>query len=77
MSRPPANLQRFLDAQAPVISSVMAELAAGEKRTHWMWFVFPQLAPLEETLFGEALAAFHGGQPDAATVELAGEHPAH
>jgi len=131
------NLQRFVDAQTPVISTVMAELAAGEKRTHWMWFVFPQLAALgrsgtakfygladldeahaylahpvlgerlractravlahrgesahaifgtpddlkfrscmtlfglaapDEPLFGEALAAFYGGEADATTV---------
>ena len=37
------SLQRFLDAQNPVIDEVMAELQAGRKRTHWMWFVFPQL----------------------------------
>src|SRR5512135_3336619 len=42
----PHDLQRFLDAQAPVMDAVMAELRAGEKRTHWMWFVFPQLAGL-------------------------------
>jgi len=40
------NLTRFLDAQAPVIDAVMAELRAGTKRTHWMWFVFPQLKSL-------------------------------
>ena len=40
------NLARFLEAQAPVIDAVMAELAAGAKRTHWMWFVFPQLKSL-------------------------------
>ena len=40
------NLQRFLDAQAPVYSSVLAELRAGLKRTHWMWFIFPQHASL-------------------------------
>jgi uncharacterized protein (DUF1810 family) len=124
-----------------VISTVMAELAAGEKRTHWMWFVFPQLAALgrsgtakfygladldearaylehpvlgerlractravlahrdrsahaifgtpddlkfrscvtlfglaapDEPLFRDALAAFYGGEADAATVELVG-----
>lgn len=38
------DLERFVEAQAPVIDAVRAELAAGEKRTHWMWFVFPQLA---------------------------------
>ena len=42
----PFDLQRFVDAQAPLWPQVRAELAAGEKRTHWMWFVFPQLASL-------------------------------
>lgn len=40
------NLRRFVDAQADVYSSVVAELSAGRKRTHWMWFIFPQLAGL-------------------------------
>jgi len=39
----PADLQRFVDAQAPVFEQVLAELRAGRKRSHWMWFVFPQL----------------------------------
>lgn len=39
-------LQRFVAAQAPVFDAVCAELAAGRKRTHWMWFVFPQLRGL-------------------------------
>ena len=42
----PFDLQRFVAAQAAVIDAVRAELAAGAKRTHWMWFVFPQAAPL-------------------------------
>lgn len=42
----PFDLQRFIDAQAPVWPQVRAELAAGAKRSHWMWFVFPQLASL-------------------------------
>ena len=37
------NLQRFVDAQAGVIEQVCAELRAGQKRSHWMWFVFPQI----------------------------------
>lgn len=37
---------RFLDAQSPVYAQALAELRAGQKRTHWMWFVFPQLAGL-------------------------------
>jgi uncharacterized protein (DUF1810 family) len=35
-------LQRFVDAQEPVYPQVCAELAAGRKTTHWMWFIFPQ-----------------------------------
>ena len=40
------GLAPFLEAQAPVIDTVMAELARGRKETHWMWFVFPQLRGL-------------------------------
>jgi len=40
------DLDRFVDAQDPVWPTVIAELHAGQKRTHWMWFVFPQLAGL-------------------------------
>ena len=42
----PYSLQRFVVAQAPVYDRVLAELRAGEKRSHWMWFVFPQIAGL-------------------------------
>jgi uncharacterized protein (DUF1810 family) len=42
----PFNLQRFVDAQAPVYPEVVRELAAGRKETHWMWFIFPQIAGL-------------------------------
>jgi len=40
------NLQRFVDAQADVFAQVESELRAGRKRSHWMWFIFPQLAGL-------------------------------
>ena len=40
------DLNRFVTAQAPVFETVVAELEAGRKRTHWMWFVFPQLRGL-------------------------------
>ena len=47
MAQPdPYNLQRFVDAQDGVIDAALAELRAGAKQTHWMWFVFPQLAGL-------------------------------
>ena len=40
------DLDRFAKAQEPVLAAVLAELRAGRKRTHWMWFVFPQLRGL-------------------------------
>jgi uncharacterized protein (DUF1810 family) len=42
----PSTLQRFLDAQGPVFARVCTELLAGRKRSHWMWFIFPQLQGL-------------------------------
>jgi len=39
-------LGRFVTAQAAILETALAELRAGRKRTHWMWFVFPQLAGL-------------------------------
>jgi len=42
----PFDLQRFVDAQALVIDQVRAELRRGRKTTHWMWFIFPQIAGL-------------------------------
>jgi uncharacterized protein (DUF1810 family) len=52
----PYALERFVAAQAPVIDAVLAELRAGAKRSHWMWFVFPQLASLGRS----ATAKFYG-----------------
>ncbi|MES2940569.1 MAG: DUF1810 domain-containing protein [Pseudomonadota bacterium] len=52
----PFDLQRFVTAQAPVMPAVTAELKAGAKRSHWMWFVFPQLAAL-----GRSSTARHYG----------------
>jgi uncharacterized protein (DUF1810 family) len=42
----PHDLQRFVDAQAPVFEQVCAELREGRKRSHWMWFIFPQIEGL-------------------------------
>ena len=42
----PFRLARFLDAQQSVYDTVVAELRAGRKRSHWMWFIFPQIAGL-------------------------------
>lgn len=66
----PFNLRRFVDAQAPVYAQVLAELRAGSKRSHWMWFVFPQIAG-----FGRSETARHFaiGSRDEAAAYLA--HP--
>lgn len=52
----PDHLQRFVAAQDPVYATVVAELRAGHKRSHWMWFVFPQL-----TALGRSATAQHYG----------------
>jgi uncharacterized protein (DUF1810 family) len=42
----PFNLARFVQAQAPIYDRVLFELRSGRKRTHWMWFIFPQIQGL-------------------------------
>lgn len=42
----PFDLQRFLEAQEPVWADALAEVRAGRKRTHWIWFVLPQMRGL-------------------------------
>lgn len=49
----PHDLQRFVSAQEPVIDTVLAELRGGRKRSHWMWFVFPQLRGLGHSPMAE------------------------
>ncbi|MGE0715809.1 MAG: DUF1810 domain-containing protein [Alphaproteobacteria bacterium] len=46
MAKPKFDLERFVTAQSFVYDTALAELRAGRKLTHWMWFVFPQLAAL-------------------------------
>ncbi len=50
------DYQRFLDAQEPVYEQVLKELRAGNKTSHWMWFIFPQLRDLGRS----ATARFYG-----------------
>ena len=58
----------FVAAQDPVYSTVLGELRAGDKRTHWMWFIFPQLAALGRS----PTAKFYGlADLDAARAYLA------
>ena len=46
MPADPHILQRFVEAQASVYEEVLSELRAGRKRSHWIWFIFPQIAGL-------------------------------
>ncbi|MFZ6645775.1 DUF1810 domain-containing protein [Undibacterium sp. TJN25] len=43
------HLQRFVDAQKTIYAQVLDELRDGEKRSHWMWFIFPQIQGLGKT----------------------------
>jgi uncharacterized protein (DUF1810 family) len=66
----PFDLQRFVDAQSPVHASVTAELAAGLKTSHWMWFVFPQLKGL-----GRSTTALHYGLGSVDEARAYWQHP--
>jgi uncharacterized protein (DUF1810 family) len=52
----PFDLQRFVDAQDPVYAQVVDELGAGRKRSHWMWYVFPQIEGLGESAMAQRYA---------------------
>jgi len=66
----PFNLGRFVDAQAKDYSRALAELRAGKKQTHWIWYVLPQLRGLGTSSY----ATFYGiGSAQEARAYLA--HP--
>jgi uncharacterized protein (DUF1810 family) len=69
MINDPFDLQRFVIAQDRVIDVVRAELVAGQKRSHWMWFVFPQVAGLGISAISQKYAI--------ASIEEAGAYLAH
>ena len=50
------RLQRFVDAQHPVYATVLSELRSGRKRSHWMWFIFPQVAGLGRSVTSRTFA---------------------
>jgi uncharacterized protein (DUF1810 family) len=64
------KLERFVEAQAPVYKQVVAELKAGRKTTHWMWFIFPQIAGLGRSAMAQKFAI---SSADEAAAYLA--HP--
>jgi uncharacterized protein (DUF1810 family) len=50
------DLHRFLTAQEPVYNTVLAELRAGRKSSHWIWFFFPQIANLGHSAMAQQFA---------------------
>ena len=52
----PYHLQRFVDAQNPAYEHVRSELRQGEKRSHWMWCIFPQIAGLGHSAMARTFA---------------------
>jgi len=64
------DLERFVRAQEPVYATVLAELRSGHKRSHWMWFVFPQIAGLGHSEMAQRYAI---ASSDEAAAYLA--HP--
>jgi uncharacterized protein (DUF1810 family) len=59
----PYNLQRFVDAQESTFDVARAELIAGQKRSHWMWFIFPQIKGLGSSPTAQrfAISSFEEG----------------
>ena len=56
MSSDPHDLDRFVDAQRESYDQALAEIRRGAKRTHWMWFVFPQIAGLGNSVMARRFA---------------------
>lgn len=54
--KPTYDLERFVDAQVSVYPRVLAELQRGEKTSHWMWFIFPQIAGLGQSTYARKFA---------------------
>ena len=50
------DLQRFIDAQWPLYDRVLCELRGGQKRTHWIWFIFPQIEGLGHSAMAQKYA---------------------
>lgn len=50
------DLDRFIDAQNGIYDRALAELEAGRKQSHWMWFIFPQVAGLGSSFMAEKYA---------------------
>jgi uncharacterized protein (DUF1810 family) len=64
-SSDPYNLQRFVDAQSGVFEHAREELRQGRKRSHWMWFVFPQIQGLGHSGLAQHFALSSIGEAQA------------
>jgi uncharacterized protein (DUF1810 family) len=54
--------RRFVDAQSPIYDNVLAELRAGRKQSHWIWFIFPQIQGLGRSPTAERFAIKSGAE---------------
>lgn len=70
MAGDPFDLDRFVEAQRDSFDGALAEIAAGAKRSHWMWFVFPQIAGL-----GHSAMARHYALSGLAEARAYLDHP--
>ncbi|MDB5392734.1 MAG: calpastatin [Rhodospirillales bacterium] len=61
----PYDLQRFVDAQEAVFEQVLAELSRGRKHSHWIWFIFPQIAGLGRSPMAQKYAISSMGEAEA------------
>ena len=59
------DLKRFVEAQEPVYSRVVAELRAGRKQSHWMWFIFPQIEGLGVSAMAQKYAISSRAEAEA------------
>ena len=59
------DLKRFVDAQSPVFDQVCSELRAGQKRSHWMWYIFPQISGLGSSEMAQTFAISSLGEAAA------------
>lgn len=66
----PFGLDRFTAAQERVYGTVLSELRSGQKRSHWMWFIFPQVVGL-----GHSLTSVHYSMKSVAEARAYLEHP--
>jgi len=61
----PFNLERFVEAQNPIYDRVLSELRSGRKKSHWMWFIFPQIMGLGRSDLAEKFSILDQEEAEA------------